>query len=217
MQTGIFTPHELRILKRLSTPLKIQDFLDMLSINFELGGETCMSPRRVLREKTAHCMEGAMLAALALRFHGGKALVMDLKCAGSDDDHIVVPFRQYGRWGALSKTNHAASRFREPIYKSIRELATSYFHEYTTEDGKKILRSYSAPINLGRFDARGWMTSEKNVYYIPRYIDSVKHFTLVPRAAVKTLRRADPIEIAAGTITEWSRKGQQLFKKSKKR
>jgi hypothetical protein len=119
---------ELRQLKKLSTPAKIQDFLNTLPFNFELDGDTCQSPRQVLRSGTAHCLEGAMLAALALRLQGHKPLLMDLKSInGIDDDHVAALFKLRGRWGCITKTNHAVLRYREPIYLNLRELAMSFF------------------------------------------------------------------------------------------
>ncbi|MSR68078.1 hypothetical protein EXS65_04655 [Candidatus Peribacteria bacterium] len=196
-------PQELRILKKLSTPEKIQDFLDSLPMNFEKNGETYMSPRRVLRERTTHCMEGAMLAALALRITGQRPLVMDLKVTDADDDHVVAIFRQFGCYGAISKTNHGTVRFRDPVYKTLRELAMSYFHEYTAPNGDKILRSYSGVVDLSRFDLCGWITSEEELHYIPEYIDQVRHYPVVSKAQIKTLRRADAMERKIGAVLEW--------------
>lgn len=198
-------PSELKVLKRCKTPQGVQDFLETIPINFERGGDTCLSPRRVLREWRAHCMEGAMLAALALKLQGFKPLLLDLKSVWHDDDHVVALFKSRGRWGAISKTNHAVLRYREPVYRTLRELALSYFHEYFTNDGVKTLRSYSRPVNLSRFDSRGWMTSEQDVWYIPRYLDRVTHYPLLTRTMVKHLRKADRLEIKAGKLVAWRR------------
>jgi hypothetical protein len=201
-----FTESELKTLRALKAPEKIQNFLDTLPMNFEEGGDTCMSPRRVLREGKAHCMEGAMLAAVALRLSGRKPLVMDLQSAFNDDDHVIAVFEDHGCYGAISKTNHAVLRYREPVYKTLRELAISYFHEYFLESGTKTLRSYSRLIDLSVLDKRGWMTSEGDVYYVPEYINDAKHFPLVSDAQIKRLRKADRIEREAGKIVEWKRK-----------
>ena len=200
---------ELKILRSLRTPKKIQDFLDTLPINFEDGGDTCMSPRKVLRTRTAHCMEGAMLAALALRIAGRKPLVMDLKVTDEDFDHVVALFQEHGHWGAISKTNHGTLRYRDPIYKSIRELAMSYFHEYTTKNGKKVLRSYSRPVDLSRFDKQGWMTQEDDVWYVPEYLDDVKHFEILTPKQKKNLRPGDAMERRLGTLLEWKAQGKR--------
>ncbi len=206
------TSQELGALKRLNTPPKIQDFLNSLANNFELKGETCMSPRRVLRERRAHCMEGAMLAALALRLQGQQPIVMDLKAARGDQDHVVTLFKQRGHWGALSKTNHAVLRYREPIYRTLRELALSYFHEYFLDTGRKTLVSYSAPFDLGQFDQKNWMTAEKDLFFIPRALDRTTHKAIAPKQVLQRLRKADAVEIAYGKIIEWDRKGKRLFK-----
>ncbi len=198
-----FDPGELRILGRLTTPTRIQDFLDALPMNFEKGGDTCRSPRRVLRDRTAQCMEGAMLAAAALRIAGYPPLVVDLKASKDDYDHVIAVYQIRGFWGAISKTNHGVLRYREPVYRSVRELAMSYFHEYTNDAGIKTLRSYSRPVDLSRFDGRGWMTDEEDVWDIPGYLDDVRHFPVVTRAQVKGLRRADGMEKKVGKILEW--------------
>jgi len=198
-------PDEFKVLRSLNSPPKIQDFLDALPINFEEAGETYMSPRRVLRYRTAHCMEGAMLAALALRLQGHKPLVMDLKVTDEDDDHVIAVFQRNGLWGAISKTNHGTCRYRDPVYRSIRELAMTFFHEYAEPKGKKILRSYSGPVDLSRFDGKGWMTAEKDVYYVPEYIDGVRHFDVLKSTHVKFLRPADAMERRIGAVLEWQK------------
>ena len=197
---------KLKILKRLNSPKKIQDFLDKMPINFEEDGDTFLSPMAVLEKKTCHCVEGAALAALALRVNGWPPLLLDLEANDNDWDHVVAVFKQYGKWGAISKTNHAVLRFREPIYNSIRELAMSYFHEYFDDNGKKNLRRYSAPVNLARFDQRGWMTAKEDIDYIPEYLADIKHFRILNRKQIANLRKADPIEIKAGKILEWKSK-----------
>lgn len=200
------TPLELRVLERLNTPRKIQDFLEEIPINFEPQGDTCRSPRRVLRERTAHCIEGAMLAALALRLHGERPFVVDLTASKHDFDHVIAVFQMYGHWGAISKTNHAVLRYREPVYKTIRELALSFFHEYTDTQGRKTLRSFSRPVDLSRFDARGWVTAEENVWYIPEYLAEVPHVSILSHQQICTLRHADPLERAAGELTQWKKR-----------
>src|SRR5512142_217167 len=152
MKATMFTTEERRAFRRLDSPRKVQDFLDAVPMNFCEDGDTCMSPRRVLRENRAHCLEGAMFAAAAFRTHGRPPLVLDLEATDDDHDHVVALFRERGRWGAVSKTNHAVLRYREPVYRSVRELALSYFHEYFLDDGRKTLRRYSDPVDLSRFD-----------------------------------------------------------------
>lgn len=196
---------KLQILKKLDTPKKIQDFLDRMRINFEERGDTSLAPMSVLEKKKCHCVEGAVLAALALRLHGFPPLLLDLTAAKHDFDHVVAVFRKDGKWGAISKTNHAVLRYREPIYSSIRELAMSYFHEYFDDLGRKNLRSFSAPVNLKRFDQMGWMTTKEDIFYIPEYLADVRHFPILSRRQIRNLRKADAVEIEAGKITEWKK------------
>ena len=198
----MFSDDELKLMKNLDNPKKVQDFLDNLRINFEENGETCMSPRKVLKERRAHCIEGALLAAAVLRVKGFKPLIVDLEANDKDFDHVVAVFQRNGFWGAISKTNHAVLKYREPVYKTIRELAMSYFHEYFLDDGRKTLRRYSLPVNLSRFDELGWMTSEEDVWYIPDYLTKVKHFDVLNRSQIKFLRKADKLEIEAGKIVQ---------------
>lgn len=198
---------ELKTLKALKTPQKIQDFLDKIPINFEEDGkDTCMSPRVVLRKWKAHCIEGAILAALTLRLNGDKPLLVDLTATKKDFDHVICVFKRNGYWGAISKTNHAVLRYREPIYKSIRELVMSFFHEYIDDNGKKNLRSYTNPVDLSRFDHLNWATSEENLWFIDDYLGKVKHFPILTKSQIAGLRRADKPEIEAGKIVEWKKK-----------
>jgi len=198
----MFSNEELKILKELNSPKKIQNFLNELKINFEENGDTCMSPRRVLKEGKAHCMEGAMLAAAALRVNGFSPLVVDLEATREDFDHVIAVFKRHGMWGAISKTNHAVLRYREPVYSTIRELVMSFFHEYfLNSNGRKTLRRYTKPIDLRRFDSDGWMTSEEDIWYIPEYLATAKHYNILNKKQIKYLRKADDIEIAAGNLT----------------
>lgn len=199
-----FTEKEIILMRKLNTPAKVQDFLNILKFNFEKNGETCRSPVLVLRNKEAHCLEGAILGAYILSLHNFKPLLMHLEATRDDYDHVIAPFRADGLWGALSKTNHAVLRYREPIYRNLRELALSYFHEYFLRDGRKTLRQYSAPLNLNTLK-KGWELSEKNLWGIDRALDHREHFNIAPKDAVKKFRRADRIERQAGEITEYKK------------
>lgn len=182
-----FRPGELQILRRLDAPEKIQRFLDEKVIyNREHGEPTCRSPRRVLRDRTAHCLEGALLAAAALRVNGHPALLMDLE-AVRDDDHVVALYRRHRHWGAIAKSNYSGLRFREPVYRTLRELALSYFEHYCNPEGEKTLRRYSRPVSLRRFDPIGWMTSEEDLWAIPRHLLRIPHASLLP-AELRTRR-----------------------------
>jgi hypothetical protein len=199
------TEKELKILKKLNTPIKIQDFLDSLPRNHEKNGDSCMSPRRVLRERKAHCIEAALLAATALWVNGQPPLVMDLRAARDDADHVVALYKFNGYWGAISKTNHFSLRFRDPVYKTIRELAMSFFHEYLRDvDHRKTLRSFSGPINPKRFGQK-WITAEKNLFEVAGAIDSVKHFPVAPKNNLRRLRPSDKMMCQVDRLVEWKK------------
>ena len=189
-----FTPLELRRLRGLKTPAGIQKFLDSLSYHL---ADTAWSPRRALREGTAHCLEGALLAAAALRVNGYPPLVLDLE-AVRDVDHVIAVFRERGHWGAIAKSNFAGLRFRAPIYRSLRELALSYFESYYNLRGERTLRAYSGPVNLARFDPKHWMTSDEDVWFVPEYLGEVRHYPLFPNKVAKTLPRLDRRSYEAG-------------------
>lgn len=194
---------ELKVLQQLSTPIKIQNFLDTVPMNWETHGETYMSPRRVLREHTMHCFEGALLAAIALWLQGEPPLLLDL-FAVDDESHVVALYQRNGYWGAISKTNHAVLRWRDPVYKTLRELALSYFHEYINNvTGKKGLRSYSTrPFNLKTFGT-DWVTAEADLFNIVDAIDLAPHSAIVPKQNLQRLRKADVMELRAGQLIEW--------------
>lgn len=197
------TPQEYAKLARLDTPHKIQAFLNAIPINHEVGGETVLSVREVLRQRRAHCIEGAMVAACALWVHGEPPLVMHLDCDLSDYPHVVALFRRAGAWGAISKTNGAPLRYRDPIYRTLRELALSYFHEYFMfGTGVKTLREYSRPVNLRRFGTR-WVTATEDVWDIAFALAEAPHLPLVPEANIRQLRNAVPFECGALDRIEW--------------
>ncbi|KND48110.1 MAG: hypothetical protein AB201_00745 [Parcubacteria bacterium C7867-006] len=203
-----YTKEEVRLFKKLNTPAKIQDFLNKLPFNFEKKGETCMSPRMVLEKKTAHCMEGALFGAAILEYHGHQPLILDLRSAKKpfDFDHVVAIWNEDGFYGAISKTNHGVLRYREPVYKSIRELVMSYFHEYfLNSTGLKTLREYSDPFDLNHFNKINWRTSEKDLFEIPKYLDKTTHHQILTKKQIKNLRKADKIEIEVGKIEEYKK------------
>ena len=195
-----------KLLKSLNTPIKIQNFLDRIPVNYEKNGETIMSPSRALKARKLHCIEGAMIAALALWINGEEPLLMDLRSQSPDVDHVVALYRRNGRWGAISKTNHATIRFRDPVYKTLRELALSYFHEWFMNDnGKKTMRDYGTkPLNLKKF-GKSWITHEEDLDHIADALDQLPHEDIVPKANRRYLRRADKMELKAGRLTEWSK------------
>lgn len=199
---GEFTREELKIMRPYNTPRKIQDFIDTLEMNFE---ESCYSPREVLRSRCAQCLEGAILAAAMLRLAGWPPLLMDLRARADDEDHVIALFQIKGQWGAISKTNHGVLRYREPVYKTFRELAMSFFHEYFKNNGEKTLRSFSGPVDLSRFDRRKWMTTDEHLWDIYERLDAVHHYPILTRSQLAGLRLAAPIEREMGKIAEWKR------------
>jgi len=192
-----FTPAELAVFQRLRSPDKIQRFLDDLAYNKEPGGATCRSPRRVLRDRTGHCMEGALFGAAALRMLGHPPLLLDLE-AEHDDDHVLAIFRARDCWGAVAKSNYAGLRYREPVYRTVRELVMSYFEHYYNLRREKTLRGYSRPVNLTRFDRIDWMTAEEDVWKVPEYLCTIRHTAVMPLRMVRHLGRVDARLFHAG-------------------
>ncbi len=192
-----FTAAEQSAFRRLTTPEKIQRFLDDLAYNKEPGGPTCRSPRSVLRDRTAHCMEGALFGAAALRMMGKPPLLLDFE-AVRDDDHVLAIFQTRGHWGAVAKSNYSGLRYREPVYRTLRELAMSYFEHYYNLRREKTLRNYSRPVNLKRFDSMHWMTAEEDVWAIPEYLLEISHTPLLTPQVISRLGRVDARLYASG-------------------
>ena len=204
---SLLSPHERRLFERLTSPQLIQDYLDRLPINFELHHETYMSPRRVIRSKTAHCFEGALFAATVLMYHGQRPLLMDLRTTKSDQDHVVALYRFNGYWGAISKTNHASLRYRDPLYQNIRELALSYAHEYFLSNGKKTFRAYSCVFDVSPYALHTWLTAEDELVWLVDALDNARHFPIAPKKNMRKLRNVSPLERTVGERTEWRRNG----------
>lgn len=193
----ILPPDMRRLFFQLNSPSKVQDYLDALSINFEISGESNFPPIQVFEKKTAHCFEGAVFAAAALAYHGHKPLLMDFATAYDDEDHTVALFKISGKWGALSKTNHAVLKYRDPIYASPRELAVSYFHEYYLWDGRKSLRAYSAPFDLSKYAPEKWITAGESLDWLMDAISKSRYFPVASEKSFRILRRASPVELRA--------------------
>lgn len=185
---------DLRTLRALNTPARIQKFIDALEYQY---ADTAWSPQRVLRERKGHCMEGALLAAAALRVNGHPPLLMDLE-AVQDDDHVVALYRERGLWGGIAKSNFAGLRFRAPVYRTLRELALSYFEHYYNLRGERTLRAYSRPVNLKRLDGQHWMTSEADVWCVAELLIAAKHYPLFPHKVASALPRLDRRSFEAG-------------------
>ena len=193
-----FTPRELRGLRALRTPAGIQRAMDAMPYHL---AATAWSPRRVLREGTAHCLEGAIFAAVALRVLGFPPLLLDLE-AVQDSDHVLAVYQVRGHWGAIAKSNFSGLRFREPVYRSPRELALSYFDDYMNLRGERTLRAYSQPVNLARFDRvrTGWMTGDDECWWIAEFLVGVPHTPLLTPAMIRGLSNMGPRSLRAALV-----------------
>jgi hypothetical protein len=192
----LWTAKERAVLSKLDTPARVQEFLNRMAYDPEAG---TASPRRVLRERKANCFEGALFAAAAFRFHGRPPLLVDMR-SWNDDDHVLAVFRRNGAWGCVAKSNYTVLRFREPVYRSIRELMMSFFDVYFNPIGQKTLRAYSVPFDVSRFDAREWMTTEEDISDIGDALDRARHYPVMTAAQIRALHLADPALIRAGLL-----------------
>jgi hypothetical protein len=199
------TQREFALLQRLDTPQKIQAFLNGITINHEIGGETVLSVREVIRQRRSHCIEGAFLAACALWVNGKPPLVMHLDCDLSDYPHVIAVFRQHGHWGAISKTNGVGLRYRDPIYRSLRELAMSYMHEYSNKRHRKTLRSYSGAFDLRRLDPALWVTSEAQCWEAHDRLAALRHYPLISRHQERLLSPRDSFERLITKLLQYPR------------
>jgi hypothetical protein len=191
------TKKETAFLRRLGPPHRIQRFLDEL--DYDVAGSGCRSPRRVLRERRVQCLDGALFAAAALRAQGRPPLIVDLE-AEQDDDHVIAVFRQGRCWGAIARSNYSGLRFREPVYRSLRELVMSYFESYFNLRRQKTLRRYSGPVDLSRFDRRGWMTTDEDLWYVAEHLLTVPHRQVLPPGPRRPLSPVEPVLFRAGLV-----------------
>ena len=199
---------EYATLRRLRTPDRIQAFVNAIPINHEIGGETVFSVRQVLAHRRAHCIEAALVAACALWIHGEPPRILHLDCDASDYPHVVALFRRGRCWGAISKSNGAALRYRDPIYRNLRELVMSYFHEYSTPGGRKTLRGYAAPLDLSRVDPASWVTAD-GCWELHGRLERRRHYALLSPRQRKMLSRRDPFERAAAKLVQYPKEGER--------
>jgi hypothetical protein len=201
-----------RLLDELRTPQSIQEFVADLRANFEQSGDTLRSVRGVLRHREAHCIEAAFVAACALWLHGDPPLLMDLTATSDDADHVVALFRRNGCWGAISKSNHAWLRWRDPVYRSLRELAMSYFHEYFNK-GRKTLRTYSASFDLRRFAPESWITAEESCWEVGGALDDARHYRLIAPAQMRWLMPPDATVMRADDLVQYESRDRKTARK----
>ena len=191
-----WSKEEIAFLKTMSDPDKIQGFLDSIDYN---PNYECRSPRWVIKKKSAHCFEGALFSAAALQFIGYQPLIVDMK-AFNDDDHVIAVFREGKHWGAVAKSNFTTLRYREPVYRSLRELIMSYFDFYFNIDGDKSLRSYSLPLDLTIYNTRHWITTDEDLEYIGDKLEKMRHYAVVDTEMLKNLKRASETMLKAGML-----------------
>lgn len=191
-----WTKEDKDFLATLNDPDRIQAFLDSVSYNpvYE-----CRSPRLVIKKRSAHCFEGALMAAAAMEFNGYKPLIVDLK-AFNDDDHVIAVFHEDGHWGAVAKSNFTTLRYREPVYRTLRELVMSYFDFYFNTNGEKSLRSFSLPLNLNIYNKRNWQTTDEDLEFIGDKLESMHHYPVVDARMIGKLKRASEIMLQAGML-----------------
>jgi hypothetical protein len=193
----MWSTQEKRIFKKLIKPILVQQYLDQLEYNSD--GVT-RSVKNAIKMRKAHCFDGALIAAAALEFHGEKPLLLDLRANNRDDDHVLALFKRHGLWGALAKSNFSGLRYREPVYRTIRELALSYFEDYLNLAGEKTLREYSTPLNLGAVRNVDWRYGNGSIDPIAEKLDSIKHFAIFSRKTEKILSKADTRSLNAATL-----------------
>jgi len=191
-----WTKGELRVFGRLSSPIKIQLYLNRMAYDPDYGAR---SPRWIIKERKAHCFEGAIFAAAALRELGHRPSLVDIR-SWNDDDHVIAVFKERELWGAVAKSNFTVIRFREPVYRSLRELVMSYFDVYFNALGDKTMRSYSLPLDLSQFDGRHWMTTDEDLEYIGDKLNIIKHIPVITRGMIRRLNRADKDLVKAGLL-----------------
>ena len=205
------TAEEGRVLSALRTPQRIQEFVAGLPANFEPDADTLRSVRGVLQHREAHCIEAAFVAACALWLQGEPPMLMDLTARG-DADHVVTVFRRNGCWGAISKSNHVWLRWRDPVYRSPRELAMSYFHEYFN-NGRKTLRTYSAPFDLRRFNPAEWVTATEDCWDVGAALDDSRHYRLITPAQQRWLMAPDATVLRADDLVQYESQDRKIARR----
>jgi hypothetical protein len=191
------SPSERKSLEGLTTPGAIQAFLDDIAYSDE---PIYRCPLRVLRERKGHCFDGALFAAAMLRRLGHPPLILDMLPNERDDDHLLALFKRNGRWGAVAKSNFAGLRYREPVYRTLRELIMSFFEQYFNVAREKTLRGYTVPLNLKAFDQRDWMTSDEPLDAIAQRLDEIRRVTLLTGEMIDDLLPVDERSCQAGLL-----------------
>jgi len=191
-----FSREQRAVLRRLDSPFKIQAYLDSVAYPAD---DFNRSPLRVMVDRKANCFDGALFAAFALARLGHPPRLVDM-FADNDDDHLLAPFRVRGAWGAIAKSNYVGLRFRDPVYRSLRELVMSYFEPFFNMLGEKTLRSYTRPISLRQFDRLGWVTEQAALGVVAEHTEKVPRIPLLTNAMVRGLTPVDGRSYKAGRL-----------------
>ena len=186
---------ERQVLDELTTPLAVQAYLDGIPYSAE---PMYRCPLRVMRDSMAHCFDGALFAAAALRRLGFPPLILDIIPNARDDDHLLALFKRNGHWGAVAKSNFVGLRFRDPVYRSLRELVMSYFEQYYNVQGEKTLRGYTVPLNLKAFDGLHWMTRDDPLEGIAQRLDEIRQVRVLTETMIAELSPVDGRLYSAG-------------------
>jgi hypothetical protein len=199
MSTNEFNQAERRVVARLTSPARIQSFLDELAYN--PGDDRYRCPLSVVREGLAHCFEAAVFGAAALRQTGYRPLIVNLfPEPGMDDEHLLAIYGEPGAWGAVAKSNYAGLRYREPIYRNLRELVISYFEHYYNLAKDRTLRSYSRPLNLAGFDRHDWLTEDSTMTLIEARLNAMKQIPLLTTSMIRGLCVVDERSYHSGLV-----------------
>lgn len=196
MDTRLWSRADEKLISGFTSPYRIQEYLDSISYSDE---QTYRCPLRVIQDRKAHCFDGAIFAAAMIRRLGHPPLISYM-IAENDDDHCLALFKQDNHWGAVAKSNYVGLRFREPIYRNLRELMMSYFEDFFNVRGEKSLRSYTMPLNLKTFDHQQWMTKDKPLHKIADRLDEIRIVRLISRKMVKNLSPVDERSLRAGLM-----------------
>lgn len=205
----LLTRTEAQTIAKLTTPAKIQSFLDSIEYSEE---ERYRCPLTVLRDRKGHCFDGALFAAAMLRRIGHPPLITDIIPNDNDDDHLLALYKVKGHWGALAKSNYSGLRFREPVYRTLRELILSYFEDFFNAIGEKTMRAYTRPLNLTAFDKLGWMTNDSVLDAIGEKLDDIPKYKPLTPGMIRNLSFADERSVRAGLLGS---KASGLFKPAK--
>jgi hypothetical protein len=166
-----FTRKEWRIIKSHPTPREVQRFLSSLPYNHEKEGATCQSFRSVIRENRAHCLEGALTAAVILEQHGYPPLLVSVE---SQDklDHVLFLYKKNNRYGAVARSRDPGLHGRKPVFRTVRDLVMSYFDAYIDRSGRITGYAVASLDDLGNYD---WRFSTRNVWKVERYLQEIPH------------------------------------------